>query len=71
MAHTVSFSIPSRKLGVSDVEFVVKVNAKRFGTLRISKGSLVWFPKNTRKGHKIGWSKFDELMRAKKRRERR
>jgi len=62
MAHEVSFTIPSRTLGRSDVQFDVKLDGEKIGTLAISKGSLVWFPANTIYGHRIGWERFDKLM---------
>jgi hypothetical protein len=62
MAHNVKFTIPKRTLGTSDIEFEVKQNGIMFGTLKISKGSLVWFPKGTTKGLKMGWTKFDKIM---------
>jgi hypothetical protein len=62
MAKEVSFSVPQRILGRSDVEFIVKDDGEVLGTLKVSKGSLVWFPKNTTKGHKIPWNRFDTLM---------
>ncbi len=63
MAHDVNFSVPKRPLGRSDVEFQVKRNGSMFGTLRVSKGTLVWLPCNTIYGYRVGWKKFDELMR--------
>jgi hypothetical protein len=65
MAHEVKFSIPKRTLGKSDVEFDVMENGSKLGTLKISKGSLVWFPSGTTYGHKMGWAKFDSLMQEK------
>jgi len=69
--HDVRFSIPERKLGTADIEFVIKKNGKVFGTMKISKGSLVWFPKDTTYGHKIGWTKFDAMMKGAARLEKR
>lgn len=71
MAHQVTFSVPFRTLGKTDIEFVVKENGKKFGTLRISKGALVWFPRNGVKGRKVGWARFDTFMASKPKRERR
>ena len=65
MAHDVNFSIPKRPLGKADVEFDVHRDGKKLGTLKISKGSLVWFPFGTKYGHKVGWKKFDEFMHEK------
>ncbi len=62
MAHDVQFSVPSRQLGRSDIEFIVKKDGDLLGTLKVSNGSLVWFPRKTREGHNISWMKFDELM---------
>ncbi len=42
MAHKVRFSIPERELGKADIEFKVNREGARFGTLKISKGSVVW-----------------------------
>lgn len=63
MSHDVVFSIPVRSLGKADVEFRVKLDGSMLGTLKVSKGSVVWVPKDYEKGHKLSWSKFDEAMR--------
>lgn len=60
--HDVSFNIPERSLGKADVQFVVKRDGSVLGTLAISNGSVVWFPKKTTYGFKVGWKKFDDLM---------
>lgn len=62
MAHDVQFSVPARKLGRSDVGFLVKNNDRVAGTLKVSNGSLVWFPKKTTRGHRMSWRKFGQLM---------
>jgi hypothetical protein len=51
--------MPTRELGKTDVVFEVWTDGEKFGTLKVSKGSLVWFPKDRSKGHKIGWKQFD------------
>jgi len=43
--HDVSFNIPQRALGKADVEFQVKRDGIVLGTLAVSNGSIVWFPK--------------------------
>ncbi|MCU7919328.1 MAG: hypothetical protein KZQ95_13380 [Candidatus Thiodiazotropha sp. (ex Epidulcina cf. delphinae)] len=60
--HDVSFSLPQRSLGRSDVEFLVKRDGGVYGTLTVSNGSVVWFPKGTSYGLKVGWAKFEEIM---------
>ena len=69
--HDVRFSIPDRELGKADIEFKVKKRGVLFGTLRVSKGSIVWLPKGKTYGDKIGWTKFDEVMKNQKRSEKR
>lgn len=60
--HDVSFDVPRRQLGKSDINFLVRADGEVLGKLSISNGSIVWFPKLSRKGRKISWKKFDELM---------
>lgn len=62
MAHYVEFSVPSRDLGRADIEFAVWRDDTKLGTLAVSKGSVVWFPRDHSWGYKIGWAKFDEVM---------
>ncbi|BBO16850.1 conserved hypothetical protein [Candidatus Brocadia pituitae] len=57
--HDVIFNIPQRPLGKADVEFQVKQDGIVLGKLAVSNGSLVWFPKKTSYGYKMGWSNFD------------
>ena len=44
-------------------DFVIKVDGELFGKLAVSNGSIVWFPKGTKNGLKMGWMKFEEVMR--------
>lgn len=71
MRHEVTVDLPTRDLGKSDVHFRVKVDGSVLGKLEISKGALVWYPKDKTYGHKITWSKFDEEMKKYPRLERR
>ncbi|MGQ9570957.1 MAG: hypothetical protein ACUVUQ_08985 [Thermodesulfovibrionales bacterium] len=32
------------------------------GTLDVSNGSIVWFPRGTSYGYKMGWTNFGQLM---------
>lgn len=62
MKHDVQFSIPSRELGKSDITFDVRGDGEILGCLEVSKGSLVWYPKNNTYGHKITWAQFSRVM---------
>lgn len=69
--HRVVFEIPKKPLGAADVRFIVRRNGTRFGVLEVSNGSIVWFRRNSKKGRKLGWVRFDALMEDAPRRERR
>ncbi len=65
--HDVTFELPARSLGRSDVKFQIKRDGEMFGTMTISKGSVVWFPKGVSYGCRMNWKQFDELMQMKAR----
>lgn len=60
--HDVKFEVPPRSLGRADVSFVVKRDGAILGTMTVSNGSIVWFPKGRSYGCKMGWKKFDQIM---------
>jgi hypothetical protein len=64
MNHTVRFNVPTRELGRADLTFQVRQNGELFGTLAVSNGSLVWFPRDRTYGCKIDWATFDTLMKS-------
>ena len=53
---------PETQLGKSDVVFNISNNHEKIGELRISKGAPVWFPAKAKKGFRLSWSRFGELM---------
>ena len=64
MASNVTFELPTKTLGKSPVEFVVKINDEKFGTLRVSQGAVRWTPKGAKAPIKKRWVKFDALMKG-------
>jgi hypothetical protein len=60
--HTVKFTLPERELGKADITFEVRKDKEKFGELKISNGSAVWFPRNGKQGYRIGWSKLEEFF---------
>jgi len=62
MTTDVTFTLPHRKLGNTDLEFLVKQNGEVVGKLLVSKGAIVWRSKSKKIGKKLGWRKFDEVM---------
>ncbi|MDE3094453.1 MAG: hypothetical protein KGK07_00445 [Chloroflexota bacterium] len=63
MAHDVTFRIPERRVGNSDIEIAVREDGDLLGTLGISKGALLWMPANKRRGFVLEWAAFDRLAR--------
>lgn len=60
--HKVMMSTPPRQVKRADAQFSVERDGKKFGTLEVSNGSLVWFPPYTNYGYKVTWKKFHEIM---------
>lgn len=61
--HGVSFSIPQKFVLSKDVEFDIKSNGVKLGTLLISKGNVEWVPANNSvKKRRMTWESFAELM---------
>ena len=61
--HDVTFQIPWRSLGKEDVVFRVLADDELLGTLKVSKGAVVWWPGNAKLGYKMSWARFDQAMR--------
>jgi hypothetical protein len=60
--HDVLFNVPQRRLGKTDIDFTVRIDGELFGKLAISNGTIVWFPRGSKNGLKMGWKKFDDMM---------
>lgn len=60
--HAVKFAVPERELGRADLTFRVRRNNRLFGTLTVSNGSVVWFPRGKSKGRKFNWADFDRKI---------
>ena len=64
MAHKVMMDLPPGNVEIkhADVKFKVRRDGKLFGTLEISKGSIVWYPAGKKFGRKMNWRKFSKMM---------
>ncbi|MDO8208748.1 MAG: hypothetical protein Q7T38_13145 [Gallionella sp.] len=64
-SHDISFKIPQKFILSKDVEFEVKSNGAKLGTLLISQGNVEWIPANKSVNkRRISWEKFAALMEA-------
>jgi len=61
--HQVDITLPKRELGRADAIFEVKADGMVLGALHVSRGAVVWFPSGVTYGYKLGWAKFDALMK--------
>jgi hypothetical protein len=61
--HSVRITMPERKIQKKDVEFIVIRNGARLGTLSVSQGTVDWTPANGQRPYKVGWKRFDQIMR--------
>ena len=64
MAHNITFSLPERQLGKVDIVFRIRKDGALFGTLRVSKGGVDWFPWKKQLGYGIDWSQLDHLFQT-------
>jgi hypothetical protein len=64
--HRVTLSrVPRLELSRADVEFRVRTDDVALGTLKISRGSVVWTPANNKKFYyELSWADFDQLMQT-------
>jgi hypothetical protein len=63
-SHDIEMSIPTTKVVLhADVVFEVRSDDEKLGELRVSKGSIDWYPYLARNPVKLTWEQFDRLMR--------
>ncbi len=62
MAHDVTFIVPARPLESKDIEFDVKGQGAMLGTLKVSRGGIVWRPRDHKFGYYSTWEKLDETL---------
>lgn len=63
--HKITMSLPAGVVINSDIEFVVMSGTTKLGELHLSKGSIDWRPKNSKKTeYRLTWERFAKLMEA-------
>ena len=63
---TVEMELPKGLvIGMADARFRVSDDDGIIGELQVSKGAVVWFPRDAKKGYKIDWFRFNNLMQEK------
>jgi len=61
--HDVEMSIPTTKMVLhADVVFEVRSDGEKLGELRVSQGTIDWFPRRVQRGVSLTWEQFDQRM---------
>ncbi len=64
--HNIILETKSLQIGSSPVTFHINADGEKLGRIKISKGNFTWYPYNAKRGIKIDWSKFDDMVRKSK-----
>ncbi len=62
--HKVSVRIPKMRLSNADVAFAVVRDGEKLGELHVSKGAVVWKPRDKTYGKRVGWTELAEFVEA-------
>jgi len=54
--------LPAKAIRNADVSFLVMSDGVRLGELRISKGTIDWWPARRQRPIKVRWERFAEAM---------
>ena len=66
-SHDVEMSIPTTKMVLhADVVFEVRSDDVKLGELRVSQGTIDWYPANAKIPVTLTWEQFDRLMRERR-----
>lgn len=61
--HDVKLTLPTFELGKADLVIEIKSDDVKLGTLKISKGTIDYYPNNHQYGISLEWEQFDRIMR--------
>lgn len=61
--HEITVSMPPKAVLNKDTEYTVFSDGQILGSLKISRGSVEWRPKNNTYGYHLSWEDFDKLMK--------
>jgi hypothetical protein len=61
--HNVYLELPTREINKVDAHFYIYQDDSKLGRITISKGGIDYFPSNSKKPIKIGWTQFDKMVK--------
>ena len=60
--HEINVTVPAQSIKNADMEIVIDADGRRFGRVKISRGSIDWVPANGTVTRRLSWEKFAQLM---------
>jgi hypothetical protein len=61
--HEIEMQQTVRVVGNADVSFVVHADGDKLGELRVSRGTIDWWPRNSKSRHtSLTWERFAKVM---------
>ena len=60
--HKIDLALPEVDVSGVDIRLVIYSDNERLGRLRISKGTVDWYPRHSRVVRRYTWEQFAELM---------
>lgn len=61
--HNVFLDLPKREINKVDAHFYIHKDGEKLGQITVSKGGLDYYPANSKKPIKIGWTQFDKMIK--------
>lgn len=62
MRHDITCTVPDLQLGNADWSLKIKTDGVVLDTLKLSRGGVVWVPKNRTNGYSLNWHEFGDLL---------
>lgn len=62
MEHSVRVQAPLLPVGKEDVVFIIKSDDVTYGTLKVSRGGIVWISAGSPNQRRLSWERFAALM---------
>jgi hypothetical protein len=60
--HRVTFHVPERPVGQSDIEFIIRGDHELLGRVLVSRGAIEWVPARKQHRFRLRWERFADVM---------